>query len=113
MIILGVCFMKKPKMKPKSRSNQKGGTLVEYSLILALVAIAGISGMSDISGGVFDAFDNASCGALGGTYQSHEPNVPAFGFYSFEWAWQNEDGSGCLISMSWSMDPPPPSGGGK
>lgn len=90
-------------------NNNRGVSVVEYALILALISLVGITGMSNFGIQLGDTFEGTSCGVSGGQYVENVPQVPAFGFYSFNWLWQNDDGSGCVI-ISWSENPP--EGGG-
>jgi pilus assembly protein Flp/PilA len=48
------------KMINKLVRNSKGATAIEYGLIAALIAVAGVGAFSAVGGGVTNSFTNAS-----------------------------------------------------
>ncbi|HEV2079523.1 MAG TPA: Flp family type IVb pilin [Allosphingosinicella sp.] len=47
-------------VRRKLRKNEKGGTAIEYGLIVALVAVAAIGALTAVGGGLNTTFGRAS-----------------------------------------------------
>lgn len=64
-------------------NDETGATAIEYGLIAALVALAGIIAFTATGGTIADSFDNIAkgmCTAVGGVYTLTETGVDSCAF---------------------------------